>query len=83
MSKPVQYLSDEYVARCRQASTAQILAFLEEYRLLQAGPSKTRLISIKIPEHLLSAFRSKCELQGIKYQTCIKKLMDGWVKGSE
>ncbi len=40
---------------------------------------KSKLISIKIPEDLLSEFKSKAQLNGIAYQTQIKKLMRGWI----
>lgn len=78
--RPVQYFSDDYLRNCRQASSEQILEFLENYRLLQAPPDKTRLISIKMPERLLQSFRIKCELHGIRYQTRIKQLMLEWLQ---
>ena len=76
--KPVQYFSEEYLQQTQQASPEQILAFLEQYRLLQTVEpvkSRSRLISLKVPEDLLQTFRSKCDLSGIKYQTQIKKIM--------
>jgi predicted DNA binding CopG/RHH family protein len=78
--KAVQYFSDDYLARCREASAEDILQFLESFRLMQmpAGPSK--LISLKVPEDLLNAFRQRCQLEGIKYQTCIKQLMRDYVE---
>jgi predicted DNA binding CopG/RHH family protein len=43
--------------------------------------NKTRLISLKVPEDLLDAFRTKAELHGVRYQTQIKKLMRRWLLG--
>ena len=83
MSKPiidsVQYMSDEYLAQCKTATPKQILEYLESYRLMQAGEDKTKLISVKISESLLSTFRHQCELEGVKYQTQIKALMRQWL----
>ena len=53
--KPVQYFSDEYLEQCKGATPEQILEFLEQYRLMQAKPAASKLISIKIPEPLLHA----------------------------
>jgi len=78
--KPVQYFSDEYLEQCKGATPLQILEFLEQYRLMQAKPAASKLISMKVPEPLLEAFRRKCELEGLKYQTQIKKLMQEWIE---
>ena len=77
--RTVQYFTDEYLVQCQSATPKQILEFLENYRLLQAGEDKTKLISMKISESLLAAFRIKCEVEGIKYQTQIKTLMRQWL----
>lgn len=45
----------------------------------KASPSK--LISLKVQEDLLTIFRNKCEIEGLRYQTQIKLLMSKWVKG--
>ena len=79
--KPVQYFSDEYLQQCQGASSEQVLEFLESYRLLQAPAAASKLISIKVPEPLLQAFRQKCELEGVKYQSQIKRLMQEWLEG--
>ncbi len=79
--RPVQYFSDAYLEQCRHVTPEQALTFLEEFRLLQqpgkAAPSK--LISLKVPEPLLAAFRQRCDNEGIKYQTQIKQLMQEWL----
>ncbi len=61
----------------------EIVRFLDEFRRLHGrpkGPSK--LISMKVPEGLLSAFRSQARLIGVPYQTQIKKLMSDWLQGT-
>jgi len=78
--KPVQYFSDEYLEQCKDATPEAILDFLESFRLMNSTTTKSKLISIKIPEALLSSFRAKCELENIKYQTQIKKLMAAWLR---
>jgi len=78
--RPVQYFSDEYLEQCKKMTPEQILGYLESFRLLNNPEDKTRLISIKMPESLLKAFRTKCELNGVKYQTQIKNLMKAWLE---
>lgn len=78
--KPVQYFSDEYLQQCKGASSEQVLVFLENYRLLQAKPAASKLISLKVSEPLLLAFRQRCEIEGLKYQTQIKALMQAWME---
>ena len=81
--KPVQFFDDDYLARCRQATLAQTLEFLENYRKLQGtGPTKSKLISLKVPTPLLAAFRQQCVLRGLRYQTQIKALMRAWLEGN-
>jgi len=88
--KSVQYFTDEYLEQCSKATPLQILEYLEQFRLMQshliradAKPVKSKLISIKIPEDLLKAFRAKCEIENVKYQTHIKSLMKSWLDGSD
>ena len=78
--KAVQYFSKEYLGHCETLSTGEILEFLENFRLLNMGGSKSKLISIKIQESLLEAFKTKARLQGIPYQTQMKVLMEEWLK---
>jgi len=74
--RAVQYFSDEALERGRALTTDQILVFIENFRTLHSSSSgKTKAISIKIPEDLLTAFRLHAELKGKKYQTLIKELM--------
>ena len=80
--RPVQKFSSEYLEQCKKMSTEEIIEFLENFRILHAEKSteaKSRLISIKVPEPLLDAFKAKARLSGILYQTQIKKLMKAWL----
>lgn len=83
--KPVQYFDKEYLEQCRKMSPDQIIRFLDDFRQLHGAGvrSKSKLISIKIPENLLSAFKAKARLIDVPYQTQIKKLMKTWVTDPE
>ena len=79
--KAVQYFSDEYLQQCRAMTPEQIVRFLDDFRQLHGATtySKSKLISIKIPENLLNVFKAQAARDGIPYQTQIKKLMREWV----
>ncbi len=83
--RPVQFFSADYLKQCKDVTPEQALTFLEEFRLLQQQKShvKSRLISMKVPEPLLASFRQRCEIEGFKYQTQIKKLMQAWVSNHD
>lgn len=78
--RPVQYFTDEYLEQCKKMTPEQILEYLESFRLLNSPEDKMKLISIKIPQSMLKAFRAQCELNGLKYQTQIKTLMKKWLE---
>jgi len=83
--KPVQYFNDEYLQQSRKASPEQVLAYLEQFRLMQDPTRKSskpisKLISLKVPQDMLTAFRAKCDMRGEKYQTKIKELMKQWIE---
>lgn len=80
--RPVQKFSKEYLEQTRKMSPEAILRFLEDFQILHGTPSKskTTLISLKVPEDLLRAFRNKAEIHQVKYQTQIKNLMEKWAK---
>ncbi len=81
--KAVQRFSDEYLARCREMSHAEIVRFLDDFRRLHgARPAPSRLISMKVPEDLLDAFKWRARLLGVPYQAQIKRLMADWLKDS-
>ena len=81
--KALQTFNDDYLAQCKKMSPDDILGFLESFRLMHTPPPKTKLISLKVPEPLLNAFRQKCELENVKYQTQIKALMEEWLTQSQ
>jgi len=58
---------------------SMMLEFLGSFRRMQEKSRQSRLISLKVPEALLAAFRRRCDLEGMKYQTRIKKLMREWL----
>ena len=77
--RPVQRFSAEYLATCQEMTTAQIIRFLEDFRRLHGGSrAPSRLISLKVPEDLLAAFKTKAKLVRRPYQTQIKDLMQAW-----
>ena len=76
--KAVQYFSAEQLERSLQMSATERLQFLDDYRRLHGArthSSKSKLISLKVPEDLLEMFKQHCALNGVKYQTQIKQLM--------
>ena len=81
--KPVQYFNKEYLEQCRKMTPDQIIQFLDDFRQLHGqrnrAQSRSKLISIKIPEDLLNVFRKQAALVGTPYQTQIKALMREWV----
>lgn len=77
--KTVQYFTPEYLEQCRGMTADQVIRFLEDFRKLhQRRPSRSKLISLKVPEDLLDAFRQRAELAGVPYQAQIKRLMREW-----
>ena len=80
--KSVQYFSMEYLERCASMRPEQIIQFLEDFRNLHSYDKsrRTKLISIKVQETLLQAFKSKAKLHGVRYQTQIKRLMEEWIR---
>ncbi|MCB0324113.1 MAG: hypothetical protein KDD69_11095 [Bdellovibrionales bacterium] len=79
--KAVQHFTKEYLESCKSLNASQIATFLEDFRELHRDPGKSKLVSIKIPERLLTCFRQRAELLGVPYQTQIKILMSEWLEG--
>lgn len=78
--KAVQKFTDEYLERCSELSPDEIVKFLEDFRYMYGKkPTKSRLISMKVPENLLAAFKIKASLNDVPYQTQIKRLMVTWL----
>lgn len=79
--KALQKFSDAYLERSREMSAADIAKFLEDFRRVHGGrKSPSRLISLKVPEDLLEAFKAKARMRGTPYQSKIKELMGDWVR---
>ena len=79
--RPLQRFSDEYLERCRALSAADVVRFLDDFKRIHANrESRSRLISLKVPEPLLAAFKTKAHLGGVRYQTQIKNLMRQWLE---
>jgi hypothetical protein len=78
----IQFHSGPLPAFDPNADMTPIVDFLEAFRLMvdvrAQNPSK--LISIKIPEPLLAAFKFKAAQCGVPYQRKIKELMLEWVR---
>lgn len=81
MERPVQFFADEQLERAKDMSPEEIARFLDDFRRLHGdhSTSKSRLISLKVPEDLLRAFKGKARLEGVRYQTQIKALMRDWL----
>lgn len=78
--KTIQHFSEDYLQRCAQMSTDEIVSFLDDYRKIHGGqPSVSKLISIKVLQNLLDAFKAKARLTGTPNQTQIKMLMGDWL----
>jgi predicted DNA binding CopG/RHH family protein len=79
--KAVQHFSDAYLQRCKDMTPDQIIQFLDDFRQLHGAeiPSKSKLVSIDIPENLLNAFKVRAALASTPYETQIKVLMNAWV----
>ena len=78
--KTIQRFSDEYLESCRDMTPDQIIRFLDDFRRLHGSrPAPSKLISLKVPEDLLNAFKRKAAMFNTPYQTQIKALMKAWV----
>ena len=78
--KAIQYFSNEQLEQSRNMTTDQVLRFLDDFRRLHGHkPAPSKLISLKVPEDLLHAFRTKAKLGSTPYQTQIKALMRAWI----
>ena len=78
--RPVQRFASEYLERCQRLSPDDVVRFLEDFKRIQgAANARSRLISLKVPEPLLAAFKIQARLRGVRYQTQIKTLMRDWL----
>jgi predicted DNA binding CopG/RHH family protein len=79
----LQTFSPEYLEQSKRMSAEAVVRFLEDFRRLHGGKPKSRLISMKVPEPLLAAFKLRCRAEGVPYQTRIKTLMTAWLSGED
>jgi len=79
--KGLQKFGPEYLEQSKRMSADAVVRFLEDFRRIHGPKSKSRLISMKVPEPLLAAFKLRCLAEGARYQTKIKALMLGWLEG--
>jgi len=79
--KALQTFSKEYLEYCKNLTPDQILEFLEQFKNVVSAskPSKSKLISMKVPEDLLNSFKLKAKSEGRPYQSVIKELMRDWL----
>ena len=85
--KALQTFTPEQLERASELSPQEATNFLEQFRKIHAARQpqtddhkpKSRLISLKVPENLLQAFKTKARLDGLRYQTQIKQLMRDWL----
>lgn len=62
-------------------SPEQTIEFLDDYaKLLHNIDKKTKLISLRVPENILSLFKTRAKLSNQKYQTLIVSLMRKWIE---
>lgn len=80
-NKAIQYFTDEYLKSCETLSPTEIAKFLDDFRRIHGEEKKSpsKLISMKVPEDLLEAFKLKAKLLKVPYQTQIKRLMTDWM----
>lgn len=62
-TKALQMFSDEYLEYAKQLTPRQIVDFLEDFRQIAAAgqPQKSKLISMKVPQNLLDAFKFRLD----------------------
>ncbi len=55
--------------------------FLEDFKKVVYGRDlPTKLISLRVPENILNAFKTRAKIRNQKYQSVIVELMRKWVK---
>lgn len=74
--RPVQRFSDESLEHCRTPSPEDSVRVLDDVgKLHAAANTRSRLISLEVPEPLLASFETKARLHGVPYRTRIKNPM--------
>ncbi len=84
IKRPVQLASKSQILDQDLDDVTPIVQFLEDFRNMMdpRARHKSKLISIKIPEPMLAAFKYKASQAKTPYQTMIKTLMAEWLAGS-
>jgi predicted DNA binding CopG/RHH family protein len=79
--RPIQLASKSQLLGQDLEDVTPIVQFLEDFRIMSdsRAQKKSRLISIKIPEPMLAAFKYKSAQTNTPYQTKIKQLMLEWL----
>lgn len=86
MTRPVQRFTPEYLQHCANMTAGQRVRFLDDFRKVALAsksgvPGGTRkLISLRVPEATLAAFKAKADANGLQYQRKIQELMADWVR---
>lgn len=83
--KDLGYKIESDVPKVQNVDPSFLLQRLENLRFYQQLEQKkelgkSKLISMKVPEPLLEAFKEKSLVLGVPYQTQIKVLMKDWLK---
>lgn len=83
-NKPIQLASQSQLLNQDLEDVTPIVQFLEDFRAMTdpRAQKKSKLISIKIPEPMLAAFKYKAARTNTPYQTKIKQLMAEWIGSS-
>jgi predicted DNA binding CopG/RHH family protein len=81
MERPIQLASKSQLLDQDMEDVTPIIQFLEDFRAMTdpRAQQKSKLISIKIPEPMLAAFKYKADRTKTPYQTKIKQLMAAWL----
>jgi predicted DNA binding CopG/RHH family protein len=81
IKKGLQKLKKKDISQLSNTDATQIAKFLEDFQHMIAGvDDKTKMISLRVPANILSAFKFKAERQNLKYQSLIIDLMRKWVQ---
>lgn len=83
--RPIQLASKSQLLDQDLDDVTPIVQFLEDFRAMTdpRAQQKSKLISLKIPEPMLAAFKYKSARANTPYQTKIKQLMAEWLMSSD
>ncbi len=81
IKKGLQKFKKKDLSQIGNTDATQIAKFLEDFQHMIAGiDDKTKMISLRVPENILSAFKFKAERQKLKYQSVVIDLMRKWIQ---